>query len=228
MTRRALILLAFAFACAAQPSRPPDDGISARAAEIVAEARAVEPEVTAMLVALAAELDGQMIKLEHRLKTRASTERKLHKMLSEKRQPVASMRLDDSLRYTIRFDDEPAGHYMESANETLRRLEARGHRVELVKNYWPAKDNYSGINTILRSPSGLKWELQFHTSKSLEVQARTRAWYEELRKEETPLPRKRELFAKMSRAWDDVAIPAGALDPAHNHARAEIVHRPQP
>src|SRR5262245_11822421 len=174
MTRRAFILLAFALACAAQPSRKNEVG--ARAAELGQEAQAVEPEVTALLVGVAGELDGEMIKLEHRLKTRASTERKLHKMLSEKRQPVASMRLDDSLRYTIRFDDEPAGHYMDAANETLRRLEARGHRVLHVKNYWPAEDNYSGIHAILRGSSGLTWELQFHTSQSLAVQARTRAW----------------------------------------------------
>lgn len=212
------------------PARPVADPVAARASELVAGAEAVEPGVTPVLVAVARDLDGEMIKLEHRLKTRASTERKLRKLMAEARAPVPPERieLDDLLRYTIRFDDQPAGHYMESSNETLRRLESQGHVVTRVKNYWPAGDNYSGIHAILRASSGLLWELQFHTSASLAVQVRTRDWYEELRREETPAPRKRELFEQMTRVWNDVPIPKGSLDKARNHPRADIVQRPTP
>jgi hypothetical protein len=245
--RHACLAIALAMAvlgCGAEPApaatsapRPaasavarPVDGVAARAAALVSKAESVEPAVTPVLVAVASELGGAMIKLEHRLKTRASTERKLRKILAETspRPALEAVELDDLLRYTIRFDDQPPGHYMEAASETLRRLEARGHLVERVKNYWPADDNYSGIHTIFRAPSGLAWELQFHTPASLDVQARTRDWYEELRREDTPAPRKRELFKQMTQAWNAVPIPVGALDIGKNHPRAQVVQRSRP
>ncbi len=40
----------------------------------------------------------------------------------------------------------------------LVRLERSGHSVQRVKNYWPADDNYSGINSILKAPDGLEWD----------------------------------------------------------------------
>jgi hypothetical protein len=132
------------------------------------------------------------------------------------------------LRYTMRLEDEPAGHYVEAGREVLRAVEAQGHRVEHLKNYWPRNDNYSGVNCVLRAPGGMKWELQFHTEASLAAAVTTRAWYEEMRRIDTPLARKRELFDEMTRVWNDVEVPKSALRPKAIHERAQILERPRP
>jgi hypothetical protein len=203
--------------------------VAERAADLVAQAAAAEPSVTPLLIETARELGGEMIKLEHRLKTRESTERKLRLQLAEPlAPPLASIVLDDLLRYTMRIEDQPPGHYMQAIGLALERIEAAGHRVVRVKNYWPANDSYSGLHVVLSTRSGLVWELQFHTSESLVVQAKTRDLYEELRRSETPRVRKRQLFDEMTRAWNLVPIPNGALDPAKNPPETEILQRPAP
>lgn len=200
-----------------------------RASQLTQRAAAVEPSVTPELVKLAGELGGEMIKLEYRLKTRESTLRKLRNIHAEEpKTPIAQLELDDSLRYTMAFADEPPGHHVASIRRVLTALEAQGHEVTLLKNYWPKGDNYSGVNSILRHSSGLLWELQFHTPQSIETQQATRDQYEELREAKTPMERKRELFDEMARAWDQVPIPEGILVPQALHPRDEIRDRPRP
>ena len=112
--------------------------------------------------------------------------------------------------------------------DILQTLEKKGHSVVRIKNYWPADDNYSGLTSVLRTPSGLSWELQFHTSASLKVQKATRPLYEELRRADTPLERKRVLFDEMTKAWNEVPIPLEALQPQNLHARELIKTRERP
>jgi hypothetical protein len=207
---------------------PAADPIAARADEIIAEARAAEPLVTPVLVQVAREHSGEMVKLEHRLKTKSSTIRKLKTRMADKGLALHAVVIDDALRYTIRIDDEPPGRHLDGVKATLAALEADGHRVDRLKNYWPTGDNYSGINCVIRTASGMPWELQFHTKQSLEVQHRTRAWYEELREFGTPAVRKRELFDLMTKAWDAAPIPQHILEPGRVHPKAEILNRPRP
>lgn len=200
-----------------------------RATQLTARAAEAEPAVTTMLVALAEQLGGEMYKLEYRLKSFDSTRRKLNKKLQhDPSRSIAELELDDTLRYTMRFEDQPPGHYVLSVQEVLTELEKHGHDVVRLKNYWPPDDNYSGVNGVLRAPSGLTWELQFHTAKSLEVQSETRDMYEELRKIGTPIERKRALFDAMTEAWSKVPIPERVLVPASLHATEEIRERPRP
>lgn len=205
------------------------DPVEARANELVARATALEPTVTPEVKRLAAKVDGEMVKLEYRLKTAESTARKLR--LELEAQPdldLPTVTLGDSLRYTMVVNDTPAGHYVAAVHDTLEALEGLGHAVEKVKNYWPRDDNYSGINTVLHAPDGLPWELQFHTPSSLQVQADTRAQYEELRLQATPLERKRELFERMTEAWNVVPLPEGILEPSALHEHEEIKTRARP
>ncbi len=203
--------------------------IDQRAQQLVDRAAKIEPTVTPALVSLAEGLGGEMYKIEHRLKTLKSTKRKLDKEhLEDPSIPIAEMELDDTLRYTMRFEDEPAGHYVESVRKVLQALESQGHTVVRLKNYWPQDDNYSGVNGVMKHPSGMEWELQFHTAMSLKVQKDTRAWYEELRKVDTPLERKRELFDLMTDAWSKVPVPKDVLEPNSLHANEEIRDRDRP
>jgi len=204
------------------------DPVAERADEIFAKAQAAEPLVTPVLVQLAREHGGEMVKLEHRLKTKSSTMRKLNKRMVDKGLALQAVIIDDALRYTMRIDDEPPGRHLDGVKSTLAALEGRGHRVDKLKNYWPAGDNYSGLNCAMRTASGMPWELQFHTKQSLEVQRSTRAWYEELREVDTPAERKRELFDLMTKSWDEAPIPQHILEPGRVHPKAEILNRPRP
>lgn len=205
-----------------------DDDVATYATEILERAAATEPDVTPRLVTVAEQMGGAMVKLEHKLKTRASTERKLRAKMAEDGVSLRDVVIDDALRYTMKVDDEPPGRHVEAIGAVLDALSQTGHEVVRLKNYWPAGDNYSGINGVFRAPNGLLWELQFHTPASIRVQAETRAMYEELRKVDTAPARKRELFEAMTAAWDEVPIPEGILVPGALHDKAEIIDRPSP
>ncbi len=209
-------------------SAPARDPVADRAAALVAHAAQVEPGVTPLLVELAALHGGEMVKLEFRLKTAASTARKLAAAMAADGVGLSEVRIEDALRYTLRVDDEPPGRYVATAKATLAALEQRGYRVEYVKNYWPANDNYSGLHCVLRDPSGLFWELQLHTSASLDAQRDTREHYEELRRVDTPEDRQRELFDAMTARWSAVPIPVGVLDEGAVHPRAQLRERARP
>lgn len=142
--------------------------------------------------------------------------------------PVEDVVITDALRYTLRVEDSPPGLHNRTAAKVLALFEAEGHSVELVKNYWPNGDNYSGVNCVLRTPAGLRWELQFHTAGSLKTNLANRDAYEELRRVNTALERKRDLFDTMSARWARVPIPAGILTPRSLHAREKIIQRPRP
>lgn len=195
--------------------------------EYVNAARLNEPEVTALIKNLAAEPQVALHGMEHRLKSRKSILRKLHLQAGPSR-AARDVELNDTLRYTFVIDDDPPGTHTRNVATILRSLEESGQKVSRVKNYWPAGDNYSGVNSVLQAPSGLLWELQFHTPDSLRVQFETRAQYEELRAVDTPLERKQILFDEITTAWDAVPIPKQALDPQALHSIQEIINRPRP
>lgn len=230
----ALVLALWAACCPATPAPLPvvpaaADGVVEQANAVVAHATRVEPGVTSTLETLVSTHHIAFVKLSYRLKTVASTERKIRQILAAHPdvQPSA-VRIDDALRYTLRVDDEPAGRYVEVTRAVLAALETKGHVVQYVKNYWPADDNYSGINSVLKHPSGLFWELQFHTSASVAAQDDTRAQYEEFRNVETSLDRRRELFDAMTERWNQVPIPQGALDEGAFHATDQVRERARP
>lgn len=208
---------------------PAEPALEARARSLLEQARLVEPRVTPLLRRLAANAGAELVGLDHRLKTLESTLRKMRLILAEDPTlDVEDVEIHDALRYTMRVDDEPSGHYVRTVVAVLDALEDVGHRVLLVKNYWPAGDSYSGVNTELSSPEGFPWELQFHTSDSYRVQRETRPLYEELRRRATPPGRKAELFDRMRSAWDLVPIPADVLEPRNLHENEEIRERPRP
>jgi len=196
------------------------------AEQLLAAAADEEPETTRLMKARAARARGRLFKLQYRLKTRKSLLRKIRAAYRE--HPDKPVSIGDALRYTIVVSDEPPGWHTSSAAQTLRGLEAAGHRVVRVKNYWPRGDNYSGTNCVLETPKGLRWELQFQTPQSIAANKATRGDYEELRKTSTPLAVKREIFDRMTAVWADVPVPADILKPGSLHATEEIRDRARP
>lgn len=210
-------------------SATPASAIAERAQQLVARATVVEPTVTPLLQRIASEVGGKMHKLEHRVKTIASTERKLGDILADKPPgAVSNLMLDDSLRYTIVIDDTPPGAYLAGVKGVLATLEREGHEVVLLKNYWPAGDTYSGINGVLMTGDGYQWELQFHTSGSAKVADEGWPLFAEMRLGTTPIERRRELFDEMTAACSDLPLPEGILTEGALHPRAEIRTRTRP
>jgi hypothetical protein len=205
------------------------DEVERVADRLMAQAREHEPAVSYLLGRLAAQVGGRLAGFEHRLKTRLSLVRKMRKLLHENPAwTAADVEINDVLRYTIEVGDVPPGTHARAIRTALAALEAAGHRVAHVKNYWPRGDNYSGVNSVLVAPDGLEWELQFHTPESFATKMRDYHLYEELREVSTPRPRKRLLYQQLSAPWDSVPIPERILEPMALHRSEQIILRPPP
>lgn len=208
---------------------PPVDPVALVAERTMALARAYEPATTAMVKDLAAQAGGEVVGLEHRLKTPTSTESKIRRLMAKEPGKAASeIVLYDALRYTILVSDEPAGHHGDTVHDILVAFESRGDRAVRVKNYWPRGDSYSGTNTVLRSPEGLHWEVQFHTSASWATKRKTHDDYDRMRDSATPEDEQRRLFEAMAALWEDIPIPEGILEEGSLHALEVLVTIPAP
>jgi hypothetical protein len=197
--------------------------------DLIARAAAHEPAVSKLLQEVAGKVGGQMAGFEHRLKKRDSLVRKINTVL--KATPglaVSGVVINDALRYTLQVDDTPPGRHVEAIRTALGALEGAGHKVLKVKNYWPRGDNYSGVNSVLETPDGLQWELQFHTAESFRIQHRDHELYEEMRKDDTPVATRREIYKKLAAPWEKVPIPRDMLKPNALHQQEEIISRPPP
>lgn len=211
---------------------PPADReaeIERLADDLMARAAAHEPAVSRLLQEIAGKVGGQMAGFEHRLKKRDSLLRKIHTVLHDDPElAVSQVVINDALRYTLQVDDVPPGRHAEAIRTALGALEKAGHKVLKVKNYWPRGDNYSGVNSVLEAPDGLEWELQFHTAESFRIQHRDHELYEEMRKDDTPIETRRQLYRKLAAPWDKVPIPRDMLRPRALHPSEEIIQRPPP
>ena len=182
------------------------------------QAYSEEEKVTRRLQDLAKIHQAKLQGLEHRLKTKSSTLRKLKKMHFDAPElPLKKLKLSDALRYTIEVSDQPEGHYVKTVQTVLKDLETQGYKILKVKNYWPKGDNYSGVNTVLANAEGFEWELQFHTPSSYQESKQSHGQYEKLRAIGTPLEERQRLFKSMSQPWETVGIPKGVLEPENLH-----------
>jgi len=229
------VVLVYASACTTVPvpaAAPQALEISAEAAaradELLELGRTIEPDLTDWLVAGADRLDFQLYGLRHRVKSRASLERKIQTNMLNNGIPAQEVIIDDVLRYTMLVTDDPPGRYNDAVSDILERIENRGYVVHEVENYWPAGDAYSGINCVLATPEGLLWELQLHTVGSLAAKQEAHDLYEEFRLPTTPVREKRRLFDEMVERWKWVRIPDGILEPYSVHPAEEIILRDRP
>jgi hypothetical protein len=206
-----------------------DQQIEELADRLMMRAAAHEPAVSKLLQELAGKVGGQLAGFEHRLKKRDSLMRKIGTVLkAEPELEVSAVVINDVLRYTLEVEDKPPGRHAEAIRGTFKALEAAGHKVVKVKNYWPRGDNYSGVNAVLETSDGLPWELQFHTAESFRIQHRDHELYEEMRKDDTPVETRRELFKKLAAPWEKVPIPRDMLKEKGLHPAEEIIARPPP
>ena len=102
--------------------------------------------------------------LKYRIKGKDSYLRKIRSNYSPEGNEYE---IKDILRYTYTAD------VTEYTDKTLKAIDAHrdlGYNTIEIKNYWLNKNNpYNGVNTVMISPGGQKFELQYHTPTSFAV-----------------------------------------------------------
>lgn len=152
------------------PDKQPGPEVNPEAAKEAVRVRklaeALEPEITGIMTRMAGQYGGELVSLEHRLKTTDRIAQKIEreaKARGESHSDVAS-KVNDSVRYTMKFGDDD---YTRGVQKTLDALKAQGYEMR-VKNYWKEGDPYQGINVVLKK-NGVVTELQFHSPTSYDV-----------------------------------------------------------
>ena len=170
--------------------------------------------------------NGEMIGLEYRFKSEESLTRKItdrsnrveKALIKQGKTPAEAKQValtetvtgvNDALRYTMSF---PKEKYYSSYEKTIEILEKQGYKVEAVANFWSKSGTrfdtgYRGINTTLLSPTGQKFELQFHTPESFKLKMDTHSLYEEARIPTTLKARKDEIRKVQIEMADKIPVP---------------------
>jgi hypothetical protein len=120
-----------------------------------------EPGITSAVTGIAGKLGVDTVGLEYRIKSKESY---LRKIKSNFRSSGNTYEVKDIIRYTY---TAPPEQITEKALRSIEEFEKIGYTTVEVKNSWLDDNNpYKGINTTMRSPTGQKFELQYHTPDS--------------------------------------------------------------
>lgn len=169
-----------------------------------------ENVITDTIKQVADKIGAEAAGLEHRVKSKKRYLEKMQRVTKGSRDPkLIKEKVDnihDVIRYTYLGDEKNLKHVFDSAREEL---EARGYVFKKVTNTWKDGSKYKGINCTLEAPDGnhTKFELQFHTEKSLEVKEKTHKLYEETQKPDVSPERIYELNQEQIRLSNTVANP---------------------
>lgn len=140
-----------------------------------------ENVITDTIKQVAEKIKVETAGLENRIKSKKRYLEKMRRDTNGSRDPkLIKDKIDnihDVIRYTYLGDEKNLKQVFDSAREEL---EARGYMFKKVNNTWKDGSKYKGINCTLEAPDGshTKFELQFHTKKSLEVKEETHKLYE--------------------------------------------------
>jgi hypothetical protein len=141
-----------------------------------------------------------MLKGEDRFKEKIA-ERLLAKPDRTVQQAISA--ISDPVRFTFCYSPQ---RYADGVRADVERLKAEGFELTKLKNQW-SDEQYKGINSQWRRPeTGLRVEVQFHTSESLEAKELTHEAYERIRGSASPAEH-RELEAFQRQANTFLATP---------------------
>jgi SPP1 gp7 family putative phage head morphogenesis protein len=182
------------------------------ARRIAARARAAEPATTRTLREVEKATGGRLRGLAFKLKKVGRIAEKIQVDVDQGRGTLAAVsgQINDALRYTLEFRPEA---YAAGFRSTMRSLEAAGIRTVKVKNYWGG-DGYQGINGVFETPSGTRFELQFHTRASLAAKDPSHKLYEDQRVLSPDSAEYRRLQREIDDMWRPIKAdpPPGAVE----------------
>ena len=184
-----------------------------------------EPQITNDICDIADSLGTSMYGLSYRLKKASDNskgvcriEEKINEDIADAKEKGETLtyeeavdNLSDMVRYTQACT---ADSLVDNFEKTKAALEKKGYKVAKIKNTWNtfSRDRpYRGVNCVFVSPTGTRFELQFHTPESLVAKELQHPWYEETRSKETPPTpeRKAELDERMYQNMSKLKPPRG-------------------
>ena len=155
--------------------------------------------------------ERQLAGLENRLKGKERLTEKVLKTVNERGHSVedAIGLVKDAVRYTFCY---PEDRYTEGVHTDCERLKSEGFEWVDRENSW-SQEQYKGINSRWRVPQdGQLFEIQFHTTASLEAKETTHPAYEKLRVGVPTPAEQRDLEDFQKQITAGVPIPPGATD----------------
>jgi len=161
-----------------------------------------EPEISALVREIAVKARMETRSFDSRLKTKIAYLKKIKKNhLLHK----SNYEISDILRYTyITSADTLATKTL----EVIEIFKSLGYETIEIKNYWLMSFYpYNGINTVIVSPNGLKFELQYHTIESYEIREKIHDLYEEWRNLPETSMKAKELNRKMFEGYQGTVVP---------------------
>lgn len=171
---------------------------------------AEEPKITKDLEKVIKATGGTLEGLDFRIKTPESFIRKVNSDTKEKaiKESAALSKMYDIVRFTGVFDGRLFGKYY---YHTVEKLKQEGYNIIRVKNTLEnVNAPYRGINTIIETRGGFKFELQFHTKESLAAKEAIHPLYEKARADGTDLAEVAKLAQEMAKISAAIPVPTGA------------------
>lgn len=170
-----------------------------------------EPKITNDMRSVVSKTNGELHGLEYRIKTTESfiTKVKTDVKTGQTQEHVLN-HLYDTVRYTITANKEK---FTSNFNETVYKLKKIGYNTIRVKNTLADKNAaYRGVNTIVESPSGFKFELQYHTIASFEIKQKNHILYEKTRSMDTSKEDIASLYEEMKKSSKSIEVPIHCED----------------
>ena len=161
-----------------------------------------EPAITKEIKKTASNVGMNVEGLDARVKSRVSYRRKIIHPGS------AGREIKDIVRYTCTSSPDTL---TEKTLSSIADLDRRGYTTIEIKNTWDDAINpYRGVNTVVQTPNGQKFELQYHTPESFALKnGKLHELYEEWRLLPGGSPRKVELAEEMTKLSNNLERPAG-------------------
>jgi len=166
----------------------------------------------ALLQIEAADPNRRLAGLEHMLKGEDRLKEKIADALRARPELTVTQALSivpDPVRFTYKYEPD---RYADGVLADVQRLKSIGLEEVKLKNLWP-DEQYKGINSQWRRPeTGLRIEVQFHTSASLEAKELTHKAYERIRSPDTSPTERDELGAFQRRVNALLDTPPGTTE----------------
>ena len=179
-------------------------------ARVQAYWRAVQPfeaRLTEQIADLADLVGARLQGLEHRVKGLDSLNRKV--VAQGLSQPGASLQQllaqqGDTLRYTFVLAER---RYTAGVRQVAEQLDRADVALTGLSNTWSG-GRYRAVNTTwTQVPSGLRFELQFHTPATWRATVLTHPWYATFRLPDTPMQTKAILESRIAAEYAAAATP---------------------
>ncbi len=175
------------------------------------EVRSIEADATSAIRAAMAAAGARPHGLAFRMKSPASTARKIQSKLLRSNNVAAlavADRLTDLLRYTALT--KTSTEVVPAARATVGKLVDQGWQVVEAEHSFIAGNPYKGLHVLLRHPaSNLVIELQFHTDRAQHLKDISHLDYERERDDAEPVEVRAAAHARMVKLWSGVRLPSG-------------------